>query len=371
MTDAGRRAAAHLTGRRPPSFALAIGVVTSLLSSMGCGVRVPPVTDVVPPLRTVPAPVASGSAAQRFGALFCETLTHNPDGGSWGYCAQYLSLAGTPTPFPAGFDDRYRILVVPGIFGQCVEDYARPFEDAKRHLLTHNLHLEYVPVTALGSAEYNAKQIDTYIDTQFAGADQRLYIVIGYSKGTTDVLQALVDFPRIRPRIKAVLSVAGSVLGSRLTQGVPRNILEPLRDLKLGPCEIGDGGGIDSMRRAERAKSIAQLPQGTPFYSIAAASGRGTTSAVLNRGWRTLLAFSLEQDSQMIHEDAIIPGGQYLGMALGDHWAVALPFEHVEVFHPTVPKRLVKLIERLVDRNHYPRVALVEAALRHILSELP
>jgi hypothetical protein len=126
--------------------------------------------------------------------------------------------------------------VIPGIFGQCVEEIARPFEDAVQHLkAAHRIDVEYVSVTALGSAKHNAGQIANYLT-----------------------------------------------------------------------------------------------------------------------------------DSQMIHEDALVPGAQYLGFARGDHWAVALPFEDAAKTHP----ELAGAITRFINRNHYPRSALVEAALRFVVSDL-
>ena len=99
--------------------------------------------------------------------------------------------------------------------------------------------------------------------------------------------------------------------------------------------------------------------------SIASVSTQATTSAVLLNSWRTLQAYSLEEDSQMIHEDAIVPGAAYLGMAKGDHWAVALPFEDVPTSDPLAP-----FIKDSVNHNHYPRTALFEAALRFVLEDL-
>lgn len=311
----------------------------------------------------------AGSPAARFGALFCGMLEHNPDGGVWD-CAEYFAPSPSAQAVSPQFTSAYRVLVIPGIFGGCVGAYATPFDDGRRHLrAAHQIDVEYLPVSALGSTTFNARQIRDYLDRQFAGANQTPYIMFGYSKGTSDILEALVQFPHLRPRIAAVASVAGSVFGSRLTQGTPKSLLDPLRALSLCGSEQ-DKGGIDSLRRAARAESLAQLPRSVRSYSIAAVSTVDKTSAVLVGGWKKLLAFSLEQDSQMIHEDALIPGGQYLGIAKRDHWAVALPFEHVATFHPNTPPRLVKLFARLVNHNHYPRAALFEAVLRYVLDDL-
>ena len=67
----------------------------------------------------------------------------------------------------------------------------------------------------------------------------------------------------------------------------------------------------------------------------------------------------------MIHEDAIVPGGIYLGIASGDHWAVALPFERIR---PTDPS--AKLVRRFIGFRDYPRAALFEAILRFVAEDL-
>ena len=54
------------------------------------------------------------------------------------------------------------------------------------------------------------------------------------------------------------------------------------------------------------------------------------------------------------------PGGLFLGTALGDHWAVALPFAEA---HDSA-------LDRLVDHNRYPRTALLEALVRFVTSDL-
>jgi hypothetical protein len=334
--------------------------------------RVPATIYPVVPLRTEALPEATGATdADRFGALFCGVLHyHRPDPGEWSYCEQYFKPTGTalrPSE-DIPFISAYRVLVVPGIFGQCVERYARPFGDAIDHLAsTHKIPVEYLSVTAMGSSGYNARQIAEYLDRQFAGADKRPYIVVGYSKGAPDALEALAQFPAAQREIAAIVTVAGAVLGSRLSEGVPPGVMDMLRSAKLGPCEAGDGGGVESLRRDVRARAMARfhLPEGTRAYSIAAVSDEAGTRPALVRGWRTLQAFSLEQDSQVIHEDAIVPGGTYLGIAGGDHWAVALPFERIR---PTDPS--AKLVRRFIGFRDYPRAALFEAILRFVAEDL-
>ncbi len=83
-------------------------------------------------------------------------------------------------------------------------------------------------------------------------------------------------------------------------------------------------------------------------------------STALENGWKQLSAYSIDQDSQIIRDDAMVPGGIFLGTALGDHWAVALPFS--DAHDP--------LFDRLVDHNVFPRTVLLEALVRFVMNDL-
>ena len=85
-----------------------------------------------------------------------------------------------------------------------------------------------------------------------------------------------------------------------------------------------------------------------------------TISQVLEVPWGALHVYSLDEDSQMIADDAIVPGGRFLAVARAGHWAVALPFD--ETTDPEERRRALKA----VDRNTYPRAALLEAILRMV-----
>jgi hypothetical protein len=352
--------------RRPRS---SVWLALAVAGSAACTI-VPTVTRTVVPLRTEPVgsePALDKSA--QFGSLFCGVLIHLGPAEGWGYCDRYFAPVGSPTPVTTEIVTPYRLLVVPGIFGQCVEAIARPFEDASIHLLAvHHVSVEYLSVSALGGTAYNARQIDDYFRRQLAGADQRPYVVFGYSKGTSDLLEAIAAYDVVRSHVAGLVTIAGSVLGSRLTEGLPTDILNSLRDTRIGSCDGGDGKGLESLQRDERARALAvhRLPLTIRAYSIAAVSDEATTSNVLMSSWHQLNAYSLEEDSQMIQEDAIIPGSTYLGIARGDHWAVALPFEHAAQTHP----EFAAAIATLINRNHYPRTALFEAALRFVLDDL-
>jgi hypothetical protein len=58
------------------------------------------------------------------------------------------------------------------------------------------------------------------------------------------------------------------------------------------------------------------------------------------------------EDCQVIAGEGVLPGAAFLGIAKGDHWAVALPFSEAG--------------NTLVNRNRFPRTALLEALVRAV-----
>ena len=180
-------------------------------------------------------------------------------------------------------------------------------------------------------------------------------------------MTAMGKYASAQTRIKALVSVAGAISGSRLadlsTRATILGFQSAARRSGLGNCEITDEGGIGSLRRSERYKALQgwQPPASLRTYSVVGVTSRDETSSVLHTMWDRNAYYSIDQDSQMIAEEAIIPGAAFLGVAKGDHWALVLPFSE----HP------VKEIREGVNRNPYPRTALLEAIVRYVHATLP
>ena len=85
-------------------------------------------------------------------------------------------------------------------------------------------------------------------------------MLVGYSKGAPDVLEAIVDYPEIRPRVAAVVSVAGAVGGSPLANDAEQYQADLLRHFPGATCDAGDGGGVASLRPGVRRAWLAQNP---------------------------------------------------------------------------------------------------------------
>jgi pimeloyl-ACP methyl ester carboxylesterase len=346
---------------------IAVLLVASVAAG-GCRSRLKPVRYRLPQLGATPiTSKAVVDARKSFGDVFCGVLSHTADSSSssgWGTCERYLHLDGTASPatidpkekFLAG----YRVLLVGGIFARCLDVEA--FQDAKDHLRSeHEAVVDHLPVLGNASSAKNAELIRDHIAADTTNAP---YIVVGHSKGGVDLMEALVRYPPLRSRIKALLTVASPVAGSRLVDGVP-TLLTRLSERfpRIRSCELGDGLGYQSLERPTRQAffrdHLAEV-NALRSYSISAVASRADTSRALHGLWDYHAPFSIDQDTHVIADDAVVPGATFLAQANGDHWAVASPME--------LSKN--DWLRRRSDRNHYPRPALIEAALRFIVQDL-
>ncbi len=97
-----------------------------------------------------------------------------------------------------------------------------------------------------------------------------------------------------------------------------------------------------------------------PSYSIVAQSSRENTSKSLLESWQLLQSYGAAEDGQLVRQDAIVPDSKFLGAALADHFAIALPFE----------RSSQQYLQSGMDKNHYPRAALLEAIVRFVQADL-
>jgi hypothetical protein len=77
-------------------------------------------------------------------------------------------------------------------------------------------------------------------------------VLLGYSKGAPDILEALVTYPEIRSRVAAVVSLAGAIGGSPLANDAKQSQADMLRHFPGSTCESGDAGAVESLRPATR-----------------------------------------------------------------------------------------------------------------------
>ncbi len=297
--------------------------------------------------------------SQAFGDLFCSVLRDiNPDGGEWGSCSQYIETPGEKAVPLVAVSNRYRILIIPGLMNTCFSG-APAFKEGQEYLRSkYGLTVELLPVPN-NSSEDNAKTIAEYLRSKML-EDSRKYIVLGYSKGTVDLQVALAMESGVTDSVAAFISVAGASGGSPVADAIPGVAERWINQYKLPNCEGDLARGFRSLSQPVRRSFLSSHSEPlVPTYSLAAVSDLANTSKMLQQTWKIMSAFALQNDSQIAKEDAIIPGSMYLGSAIADHFAVALPFESSN-----------ESVKSGADKNHYPRTALLDSLVRFVTQAL-
>ena len=264
------------------------------------------------------------------------------------------------TPSPT----RRRVIVVAGIFGECIAPWITPFADSLPQLEALGYRAGLIRVSGTAASAANARHIrDHVLAVPDLAADERV-ILVGYSKGAVDALEALVAFPELAARVAALVSLASPITGSPIADGFDpwqRAIIETLTSPFCG----GGRGAITSLTREVRRSFMARvrLPADVRYFSVIAVAQEMEVSRPLLSPYRDLAVVDPRNDGQVVPEDAVIPGATLLGYLRGDHWAIAMPFSRKG-------GPVGWLARQVVDRNPYPREILLEAIVRAVEERL-
>lgn len=305
----------------------------------------------------------------RFREIFCAVLEarkdtipdHRPCEGALTKVGSEPAAAHDPVSLGPS-RRRLMALVVPGFGFDCFENWLEPPGTVAAHLRKFGYDASFIRVDGLSSTLRNAGQIhDTLMARPEAGAEPDL-VLIGYSKGVNDVLDAIVTYPEIRKRLAAVASIAGSVGGSPLANDFEQDLAEWLRYFPGAECARGDRGAVASLQPAARQKWLVEhsLPQDIPYYSLVTLPEEKRVSWLLRGSYKKLSRIDPRNDGQVLFYDQVIPGSTLVGYLNADHWAVAVPIART---HGTIGKLVV-------TQNAFPREALMEALMRFIEEDL-
>jgi len=296
----------------------------------------------------------------RFREIYCGVLAAEPSANATSCDDALVRLSdepaarSAPAPLPS-FDPSMHILFVGGAFGECFRDVATPFPTDFAKLSGLGYRIRLVTVDGRSSSTRNAAQIADAVREEQVGPGETL-VLMGYSKGTPDILEFLVRTPELASRVDAVVSFAGAVNGSPLGEAYA-GLYAMVAGIDLKACGPGDHGVLDSLRVKVRTQWLARhrLPPNVRYFSVGSFTVPDQTARLMFLSKGDLDRVEALNDGQTIFFDQLIPGSALLGYAYGDHWAIVLPLQEKWPYWGGNSAK-----------THYPRDLLFEAVVLYV-----
>jgi hypothetical protein len=359
--------------------AATFGAALSLFIA-GCATPIPDGNPGQPltvrlPLRS--AHIVDGRAG--FAVAFQRELDASPtvtNKDASGYLRLAAPAASVADNTPAASDlRRTSVLIVPGLFGDCVDTQAVPFGDgvvrSRDDQYTQAYHIyddlgladiRALKVPGRASSAANGEIVARELLAEAARTDVDRIVLIGYSKGVPDLLEGLARLQqagKVPAKLQAVVSVAGVVMGTPLADKYGSLYEAVSGAMEIAGCPPSTGGEVQSMMRPVRGAWLADavLPSSPRYYSIVGHAERDDVALALRGFFDRLSAYDLRNDGQMLLPDAILPSSTLLAVANSDHWNFVLPFARS-------PSRIVQA--QLASGRDFPREALLRAIVRTV-----
>jgi hypothetical protein len=254
----------------------------------------------------------------------------------------------------------YRIGLALGMGWDCVRGLIEETQLPTAQLREYGFDTLLIEVEGLSSSERNAAIIAETLREQFRGDDQRPFILIGYSKGAPDILEALQQYPSVVEHTAAMISVAGAIGGSPVAEHTGRGTMAALKYSPFGDCSASDGSVLGSLHPATRQAWLADhLPLPVPSYSLVTAPEPAHVSRALRSSFKLLGAVHPINDGALLHWDQMLPGSTLLGYVNADHWAVAVPIDVDDI-----------PLGQFLVRNGFPRTQLWLALADFVIADL-
>lgn len=352
-----------------------VGALFLALSLFACSSKpLVPYTDQTTPTLMVPLNIAGVYDGRgRFREILCTVLAeHGKQLPDYRTCEQALTRVGDEPPgngqpvYLGPSLDNYLVGFVPGLGWDCFAKWlgvsGTGIETVSDHVAKFGYTSTPIKVDGLSGTLVNAEHIRSAISELGSEHDGKPVILIGYSKGTPDILEFLVNYPAEAARVKAVISVSGAVGGSPLAIGAKQSQAELLVHVPGAECEKGDGGVVTGLLPEVRQRWLAEnpLPGHIRYYSVVSYPHPDRISSGLKQSYKKLSEVDGRNDSQIIFYDQIIPGSTLVAFTNADHWAMAVP---VNRSHSIISKTVV-------NQNDFPREVFTEALLRFVEEDL-
>ncbi len=314
------------------------------------------------PLATVPLASAQIiDARARFRQVFCHFSnsigTSLPDHRN---CEEAIvRLAGEADAaterFRAPLMPKPRTLVfLPGLFGECVREFASPFADSYDRLQKAGFKILTAPLEGRSSSVHNARLLGRFLVEAVSPGEE--LIVIAHSKGAVDFLHAASSSSSAwYKQIRGFISVAGAILGSPIADDFESLYANVFARMPWPGCGPGDGDALRSITRRERSlwMSSHSMPIGIRMFSVSALPLSTPVNSLLWNFNGRLSRIDARNDGQLIFGDTLLPNSTFLGAVNADHWSIALPFNRSN--HP--------MAQALSNQNAFPREVLLESLL--------
>jgi hypothetical protein len=306
----------------------------------------------------------------RFRQIFCRLLEDVPGSSSkiqncasliWRLGDEKINQ-GSGDALPH-HDPGLKIFIVSGAFGDCFPELGAPFQKGIDRLTGLGYRIETIAVEGRSGSQRDAHLIAEALSRKIHQKTDRL-LLIGYSKGVTDILHFLVDFPDLARQVAAVISVSGAVNGSPLAEKFGDLYEKWLADALPSRCPPGDKKVLISLERKVQMAWLAghALPRHVAYFSLATFADRPNIARILRISYDQLAQIDPRNDGQLIFYDQIIPGSTLLGFANTDHWDIALPVRQKYRYwgRPAV----------LPEFTEFPKDILLEALVLFAIEQL-
>ena len=345
-------------------------LLTGILAACSSAPATPPI-DTERDLNKVIAAQNLTDERGRFREYLCAVLDeHGRDQPDFRYCDQALrtlgpEAGGTGEPIPMEVSRAgYLLLFVPGLGWNCFDEWLHRTDSTAKHVARKGYDMRQIPVDGLSSSASNARLIRDFVTALPEEEAARAIILVGYSKGTPDILEALALYPELAERVRAVISLSGAVRGSPLARDANQAMANMLTMVPGAECEEGDGDNeaVASLLPEVRERWLAThaLPHSVRYYSVVTFPEPEQVSLVLKSHYAQLSNIDPRNDSQVIIFDQILPDSTLVAFVNADHWAMAVP----------VAREHGVLGNTLVNHNDYPREAFMEALFRFVEEDL-